>query len=60
MKFRYKSKGSADDWTEDVIEAENEADAQEKLDKLHNVFRDEDGNQTNSEMIQVVILGEDT
>lgn len=58
MKFRYKSKGSVDDWTEDTIEAESKADAQEKLDVLHNIHRDKKGNQTNSAMIQVVILGE--
>ena len=57
MIFRYKSKGSVDDFTEDTIEAENKEDAQKKLDVIYGIERDEDGEQTNSDVIQVVILG---
>jgi hypothetical protein len=57
MIYKYKSKGSADDWTEDTIEAESKQDAQDKLDKIYGIQRDENGNQLNDKKyIQVVIL----
>ena len=56
MIFTYKSKGSADDWTEETIEADNKEDAQKKLDVIYGIERDEKGIQTNSDMIQVEIL----
>jgi len=56
MKFTYKSKGNADDWTNDTIEAETRKEAQEKLDKIYGIERDESGKQTNKEIVQVVIL----
>ncbi len=59
MIFIYKSKGSADDWSEDKIEADSIEDAIRKLEKMYNVERDEDGAQTNSKYIQVEVLRED-
>lgn len=57
-KFLYKSKGTADDWTEDVIEAESQEDAQKKLDEIFGVKRDKNGKQTNAKWIQIQLLGE--
>lgn len=56
MKFIYRSKGSADDWTEDVIVADNKKEAIKKLDEIYGVIRDKQGIQTNSKMIQVEII----
>lgn len=56
MIFTYKSKGSADDWTNDTIEADNKAEAISKLDTIYGIKRNESGEQTNSDMIQVEIL----
>jgi len=56
MIFTYKSKGSADDWTNDTIEAKDEKDAQAQLDIIYGITRDEDGKQTNPHVVQVVIL----
>lgn len=53
MVFTYKSKGSADDWTEDTIEAANEAEAISKLDQIYGIKRDDEGNQTNAHIVQV-------
>lgn len=56
MKFTYKSKGSADDWTTDAIEAEDQSDALQKLDTIYGIARDTAGTQTNADMIQVEII----
>lgn len=56
MLFTYKSKGTADDWTNDTIEAEDENDAIAKLDKIYGIQRDKDGNQTNGDMIEVELV----
>lgn len=56
MKFQYESKGSADDWTKDTIEAENAEEAQSKLDTIYGITRDKSGKQTNSEVVQVRII----
>lgn len=58
MKFTYRSKGSVDDWTDDVIEAKDKQEAQNKLDEIYGIQRDDSGVQTNSDMINVEILGE--
>lgn len=58
MKFTYRSKGSVDDWTDDVIEAKDKQEAQNKLDEIYGIQRDDNGVQTNSDMIKVEILGE--
>lgn len=56
-EFKYRHKGSAnDDWNEDTIEAENEQDAQTKLDEIYGIERDEMGAQLNGELIKVEIL----
>lgn len=58
MIFTYQSKGSHDEFTEDFIEAENEAEAVAKLDDIYGVVRDAKGNQTekSKKMIQFEIL----
>lgn len=56
--FEYRSKGSADDWTTDTIEAEDKDDAQKKLDVVYGVTRDKTGNQTNTESVQIELMGE--
>jgi len=56
MKFTYRSKGTADDWTNDTIEADTEAQAIEKLDEIYGITRDDQGLQTNADMIQVEII----
>lgn len=59
MKFTYKSKGNADDWTNDTVEAETKKEAQEKLDKIYGITRDKNGKQTNKDIVQVVIIKSD-
>ena len=56
MIFQYRSKGSADDWTEDTIEAEDKAEAIKKLDTIYAVERDKNGKQTNGDMVQVELV----
>lgn len=56
-QFRYRSKGTAnDDWHEDSIEAEDIEDAQEKLDEIYGIKRDDKGTQLNADMIQIEIV----
>lgn len=55
MLFTYKSKGTADDWTDDTIEADSREDAIKALDQIYGIKRDENGSQTNADMIQVVL-----
>lgn len=56
--FTYRSKGSADDWTDDTIEAKDRVEAIEKLDTIYGIKRNSDGNQTNTDMIQVELMEE--
>lgn len=56
MKFTYRSKGTADDWTSDTIDADNEQEAIQKLDEIYGIIRDDQGLQTNEDMIQVEII----
>jgi hypothetical protein len=59
-EFKYRCKGTNDDgWNTGTIEAENISAAEEELDKIFAVQRDENGEQTNSDMIQVEIINED-
>lgn len=55
MLFTYKSKGTADDWTDDQVEADSREDAIKKLDQIYGIKRDDKGKQTNADMIQVVL-----
>lgn len=57
-QFFYKSKGSADDFTPDVIEASSIQEAQAKLDTIYGITRDDKGKQTNGEMICVEFIDE--
>lgn len=57
-QFIYKSKGTADDWTEDKIEASDKQDAIKKLDQIFGITRDSNGKQTNPEYVQVEIVKE--
>lgn len=56
MLFTYRSKGSADDWSTETVEAETVEDAQNKLDQIYGITRDKDGVQTNMHAVQVEIL----
>lgn len=56
MKFTYRSKGTADDWTNDTIEAETKAEAIKKLDEIYGISRDKKGKQTNADMVKVEII----
>lgn len=55
-KFKYRSHGTANDWVEDTIEADDEKDAMRKLDKLYGIERDETGAQLNADMIKVELI----
>lgn len=58
MIFKYRAKGSADDWVEYTIEATDKDDAQKKLDGIYGIERDKNGVQLNDKKyIQVEILG---
>lgn len=56
MIFTYRSKGSADDWTEETIEAENKVDALKKLDAIYGIKRDKNGKQLNDKEYIIVEL----
>ena len=56
MIFTYRSKGTNDDWTTDIIEAANQEEAWQKLDTIYGLVRDENGVQVDADMIQVEIL----
>lgn len=57
MIFTIKSKGTNNDgWAEHEIEADNLKDAQKQADTIYGVLRDEDGEQTNSELITVEVI----
>jgi len=59
MIFKYRAKGSADDWVEYTIEAADKDEAQKKLDDIYGIERDKNGVQLNDKKyIQVEILGE--
>lgn len=55
MKFTYRSKGTVDDWTTEVVEADSKEDAIKKLDEIYGIKRDKNGKQTNADMIKVEI-----
>jgi hypothetical protein len=57
MKFTYRSKGTADEWTEESVEADSREEAQNKLDEIYGITRDEQGNQTNANVVQVELIG---
>lgn len=55
--FNYRSRGTANTtWQEGTIEAESKQDAQDKLDEIFGIQRDESGEQTNSDLIKVEVL----
>lgn len=56
MIFTYRSKGTADDWTNEAIEAVDIDEAQRKLDSIYGIRRDNAGNQTNEEVVKVEII----
>lgn len=56
MRFTYISKGSADDWTTDTIEAADIGEALDKLDAIYGIERNDNGDQINADMIQVELL----
>lgn len=58
MIFKYRSKGTVDNWTTETIEAKDEKDAIAQLDSLYGVIRDKNGKQTNSHLVKVELIKE--
>ena len=55
--FKYRTKGTNDEkWNEGEINAADIGQAEDKLDKLYGVQRDDNGEQTNGDMIKVEII----
>ena len=56
--FTFRSKGSADDWTTDTIEAETRKEASAKLDAIFGIVRDENGVRVSPDLslLQVELL----
>lgn len=57
--YGYKHKGSADEFTPGIVEADSPEAAVKKLDEVYGVERDDAGQPTNTKFISVVMITKD-